>query len=106
MLELIKVTKGTSMLRLSRIAILIVMTASPLAARDIYVDNLAGDDLLSGATPAPAVAGDGPVQTIARAMRMAQPHDRVVLANTGTPYRETVSLSGRHGGSRLEPFVL
>lgn len=94
------------MLRLSPIFILIFMTASSLRARDIYVDNLAGDDLFTGTTPAPPSALDGPVQTIARALRSAQPHDRIVLANTGKPYRETVSLSGRHGGSRLEPFVL
>lgn len=94
------------MRRLNSLLLVIGLTASPLLARDIYVDNLAGDDLFSGATPAPPSGLDGPVQTIARALRMARAHDRIVLANTGQPYRETVSLSGWHSGSRLEPFVL
>jgi hypothetical protein len=77
-----------------------------LSARDIYVDNVAGDDLFTGVLAATGTP-EGPVRTIARALELAQARDRVVLANTGVPYRETVSLSGgRHSGSPLEPFIL
>ncbi len=82
------------------------LLTTPLSARDVYVDNVAGDDLFNGSVPTTSGL-DGPVRTIARALRMAEPHDRIVLANTGVLYKETVSLSGgRHSGSRLEPFVL
>jgi hypothetical protein len=82
------------------------LTAATLAARDVYVDNVAGEDLFLGRT-AKSEGFDGPVRTIARALKLAAPHDRIVLANTGVPYRESVSLSGgRHSGSRLEPFLL
>ena len=83
-----------------------LMVSSPLAARDIYVDNVGGDDLLSGRV-ATLEGWDGPVRTIGRALRLAEAHDRIVVANTATPYREMVSLSGgRHSGSPTVPFVL
>lgn len=92
-------------MRLGLVCLACLMMPSLLAARDIYVDNVGGDDLFNGSV-AELVGLDGPVRTIARAMRLAEPHDRVVLANTGKPYRESVSLSGRHSGSPLVPFVL
>ncbi len=82
-----------------------VSLAAPAAGRDIYVDNVGGDDLFSGHV-AKLESVEGPVRTIGRALRLAEPFDRIVLANTGTPYRESVSLSGRHSGSRITPFVL
>jgi hypothetical protein len=87
------------------VCLAILIVPSLTEARDIYVDNVGGDDLFNGSTAEP-VGVDGPVRTIARALRLAEPHDRVVLANTGTPYRESVSLSGRHSGSPAVPFVL
>src|SRR5687768_9027411 len=99
----VRFCRRTSM-RCGLVCLACLMTP-PLAARDIYVDNVGGDDLFNGAVATEA-GWEGPVRTIARAMQLAGPHDRVVLANTGKSYRETVSLSGRHSGSPLEPFTL
>ena len=53
-------------------------------------------------------AGDaGPVKSIAKALRLVQPGDRVALADAGQPYRESISLTGsRHSGSLAQPLVI
>ena len=81
--------------------------ASPLSGRTIYVDNVAGDDAFSGVESSPAAGSAGPVRSINKALRLARKGDRVVVANTGVAYRETVSLSGGdHSGRPLEWFVI
>jgi hypothetical protein len=80
---------------------------SPTAARDIFVDNGAGDDILDGTLPTTTSPGIGPFHTITRALRVAGPGDRIILANTGEPYRESVSLVGsRHSGNAVRPFTI
>jgi hypothetical protein len=64
--------------------------ASPFPAigtGNIHVDPIKGDDTRDGVT--------GPVRTIARAIRLAQPGDTVHL--TPATYFESVDLSGKHG---------
>jgi hypothetical protein len=79
----------------------------PAAARDIYVNNQAGDDRFSGDRPDSSAGSEGPVQSIAKATRLATPGDRIVLAATDTPYRESVSLVGlRHSASSLAPLTI
>lgn len=76
-------------------------------ARDIYVDNVAGDDRFSGAAPATQGARIGPCRTIAHALELATQGDRIVLAATGVPYRESITLqAGRHSGFRDRPFEI
>jgi hypothetical protein len=83
-----------------------VLTASRGHAREIFVDNIAGDDRLQGLEPN-TVGPDGPLRSITRALQLAQPRDRIVLANTGVPYRESVSLvGGDHSGVPHEWFIL
>ncbi len=79
----------------------------PIAiGRDWYVDNVAGDDLWNGTEAAPG-APLGPTQTIAKALRMAGAGDRIVLANSGRPYQESISLVGnRHSGRVDRPFII
>lgn len=94
------------MSRLPVIALLVFAAASLAAARDIYVNNVAGDDFLEGERPMPHPAG-GPVRTIGRALELVLPGDRIVLANTGEPYREAVCLSDTlHHGDPLRPLVI
>jgi hypothetical protein len=86
--------------------LLVLLTATQVAARDIFVDNVAGDDHSRGLQSA-TIGSDGPVRTIARALALALPRDRIMLANTGQPYRESISLvGGDHSGVPYEPFVL
>lgn len=87
--------------------LVLCLPAVPAAARDIHVSNVAGDDRATGRAPQPNADLTGPVRTIAKALRLAERGDRIVLANTGEPYRESVSLVGsRHSGSSWQPFVL
>lgn len=80
--------------------------AGPAASRDIYVNNQLGDDHKGGTVQTPQ-GQLGPCRTIAKALRIAKASDRIVLANTGIPYRESITLQGaRHSGSDRFPFVL
>lgn len=80
---------------------------SAALARDIFVDNVAGDDLLDGTLPTNTSPGIGPLHTITKALRAAGPGDRIILANSGAPYRESVSLVGsRHSGNPVRPFTI
>ncbi|HEX5105427.1 MAG TPA: right-handed parallel beta-helix repeat-containing protein [Pirellulaceae bacterium] len=92
----------------SLLALLLVLTAATAApARDIYVDNLNGDDRRHGETPVSQGAAGGPCRSIAKALRVAKPGDRIIVANTGQPYRECVSIQGgRHSGSGDYPFEI
>lgn len=78
------------------------------AARDIFVDNVGGDDKNIGMHAQSQGDTGTPVRTIAKALRLARAGDRVILANSDQPYRECVALVGtRHSGAAsLMPFIL
>ena len=69
--------------------------------------NAAGNDRYDGQSAQQSGERLGPVRTIRRALRLATASDRIVLANTGVPYRESITLFGRNN-SGLEnfPFIL
>jgi hypothetical protein len=94
-------------MRTALFAVALVLTVvAPAAARDIFVDNVAGDDLFEGDSPRP-IGGSGPCRTISRALRAAEKGDRVIIANTGQPYFECVTLTGgRNSGYPGRPFVM
>src|SRR6266446_3430618 len=84
-----------------------VLASREAAGRDLFVNNLAGDDLLDGGTPQSMGAGRGPVQTLRQALWLANAGDHISLTNTGTPYRESVTLFGdKHSGVSTRPFVI
>lgn len=65
--------------------------AIPAAGRDLVVNNATGK----------------PFPTIREALCAAGPGDRIVLVNTGQPYRECITLAGsRVSGSDAGPLVL
>lgn len=87
--------------------LLAVLCVSTAAARDIFVNNLDGDDAFTGGVVTSMPDLSGPVRTIARALELASSGDRIVLVNTGQPYRESVSLVGsRHSGYSFQPFTI
>jgi len=91
----------------SSIVILLAVLARPAVGRDLYVNNQSGDDGATGHQPRVMPDRTGPVKTIVKALRLAQNGDRVVLAATGQPYRESVSFVGsRNGGTPSQRFVL
>lgn len=76
-------------------------------ARDLHVDNVMGDDRNDGS--APEVLGErvGPFRTITRALSAVRKGDRVILANKGEAYRESITLQGgRSSGLHMAPFEL
>ncbi|MCA9121641.1 MAG: right-handed parallel beta-helix repeat-containing protein [Planctomycetaceae bacterium] len=77
------------------------------AGRDIYVDNIAGDDRRDGSTIRTSGRAGGPVRSLRRALELAQGSDRIVLSDTGEPYRESVTLqAGKHTGIAARPFEI
>ena len=84
-----------------------LLCCAQMSAREIYVNNMAGDDLFAGSLPGGPAGIDGPVRTIAKATRIASPGDRIILAATAQPYRESISLVGlKHSASAAEPLVI
>jgi hypothetical protein len=81
--------------------------AASAPARNIFVNNLTGDDRRGGEQPVSQGEAGGPCRSIAKALRIAQASDRIIVANTGEPYRESLSVQGaRHSGSDAFPFVI
>lgn len=87
---------------------LLVVTGVTCSARGAtyYVNNLLGSDRATGLSAEPQ-AENGPVRTLSAALARAGRADRIVLANTGEPYREMISLMGPHqSGLKDHPFVI
>lgn len=96
---------------MSRRRILLVigclLITSPVVARDLIVDNLRGSDSQNDRGLIAGPATYGPYRSINRALAGAQTGDRIVLTNTGEPYRESISLNGlRHSGYPGAPFEI
>lgn len=80
---------------------------APLVARDILVSNTAGDDRNTGHEWRNTNDHAGPVRSLKKALMLARLSDRVILANTGQPYRESISLVGSaHSGTPHAPFIV
>jgi len=76
-----------------------VLLATHVVGRDIFVDNLGGDDRRNGRSKTSQGSASGPCRTIAKALRIAEAGDKISLVNTGEPYRESISVqAGRHSG--------
>lgn len=93
-------------LRLLTIALLGSLLGQVATARDLFVDNVRGDDRLAGRRP-DVTHDDGPMRTIGRALERAGAGDRIVVAATGVPYQESISLvGGRHSTDGFRPFII
>lgn len=89
------------------VALACLTPSTDAVARDIFVDNVAGDDARLGIRGRTSVEFSGPVRTIGRALQLARSGDQIILANNGVPYRESISLvGGDHSGYPDAPFVL
>ena len=94
-------------IRLLATALLLLVAAGIVDARDLVVDNVAGSDSQNDRGQVYGPITNGPYLTINRALRAAMPGDRIVLTNTGEPYRECVSLVGwKHSGMPGKPFEI
>jgi hypothetical protein len=80
---------------------------SPAMGREVFVNNVSGDDGFSGRQARDEAGPGGPVRTLAKALRLAGPGDTIVLAKTDAPYRESISLVGsRCSGTSQQPFAI
>lgn len=92
--------------QLSLLVVLLCL-ASPAAAVDRFVNNQIGHDRNDGRHPQQVGPRSGPVRTIGRALELVQKSDRIVIAETGEPYRECLSLSAaNHTGSPNRPLII
>jgi len=88
-------------------AVILSAVAVPCSATIFYVDNRQGSDGFDGRSPRPVSEQTGPTRTIARALKHAEFGDTIIIANTGVPYYEGVSLVGRsHSGFSNRPFTI
>lgn len=86
---------------------MLLLAAGTASAKEIYVDNLSGRDSDDGLVAVPRQGNTGPVRSLARATQLARFADTIILKNTGTPYYESLSLTGhRHSGSESFPFMI
>jgi hypothetical protein len=93
--------------RISIAFVLVFATNTLLLARDLVVDNLRGSDSQNDRGYLSTAATFGPYRSINRALAGAQAGDRILLTNTGQPYRECISLVGElHSGSPESPFEI
>lgn len=90
------------------VAFMALMLATPLAvAADLIVDNVRGSDSQNDRGLVPGKPSFGPYRSINRALISALPGDRVIIKNTGKPYRECISLVGtQHSGTAASPFEI
>lgn len=78
-----------------------------VAAENYYVSNLDGRDQNDGLAEKPLNALTGPVKTIRRGIELAGTGDTIVIANTGEPYYESITLVGnRVSGIGRLPFTI
>jgi hypothetical protein len=86
--------------------VLLLVDVQLTTAATVYVDNVGGDDLHDGTQPT-SLGGNGPVRTLAKALRICHSGDRILLADSGEPYRESISLSAaEHCGNAVSPFII
>jgi len=94
-------------MRFASIFLAMAILTAPAVGRDIFVNNMGGNDGYTGHQRLSTPDRSGPVQTIAKALRLAFPGDRIVLIKSGEPYRETITLTGsRHSGILDMPLTL
>jgi hypothetical protein len=87
--------------------LLLALISPSASARDLFVNNRTGDDASEGYDAHGQGSLTGPMRTIGAALAEARPGDRIVLANTGEAYRESITLFGsQHSGNRRNPFVI
>ena len=82
----------------------VVIQKSP-PTKDIYVDNILGSDKHDGLSPKPTGSNHGPVGTMAKAVSLLKTSDRLNIANTGKPYRDSIHLF-QQGGTPEKPAII
>lgn len=86
---------------------LLLLVTQSASARDIFVDNVGGDDRRDGSTERVSGRAGGAVRSLRRALELAEGSDRIILKDSGEPYQESVTLqAGKHTGIPTRPFTI
>ena len=95
------------MLRLCvTLTLVLSLMSSAVLAGEVYVDNQFGRDAFDG-TIETGRQGAGPVQSLQRAAELAGYCGTIILKNNGTPYYDSLSLTGeRNSGTSGSPFII
>jgi hypothetical protein len=80
--------------------------AGSARAVDYYVNNLGGNDRFDGRAEGAAGGRSGPWRTLERAMLVVGPGDRLHLAKTAQPYRESLQLGAKQSGQPGMPLTI
>lgn len=71
----------------------------------LFVNNRTGHDRNDGRVDQPIDVATGPVFSISRALALSKPSDSIVIANTGVPYYDALTLAGsRLSGAEFRPL--
>ncbi len=85
---------------------LVFAIATSASARDLYVDNLGGDDRNNGETLRAQGKSNGPTKTITKALRLAKSGDRIIImAHPDEPYRESIAVQGGSSSGKQDVAV-
>ena len=71
----------------------------------VYLDNVKGSDQFDGSSAIPGAEGVGPVASITHASHILKTCGRLIIANTGIPYRGTLLLMSK-GGTPEDPLIV
>ena len=89
------------------IMVAVLVSGSWVLAKDIHVNNTTGYDRNLGQSAGTVDGLAGPVKTIARAIELSEQGDRIILAPTGSPYRESICLFGKkQSGDEFNDFSI
>ena len=94
-------------LRYAFVLLLPYLLSHSALASDIFVNNVAGNDRFDGSAERAVSDRIGPTFSITKALRIAGFGDRIVVANTGKPYRESITLQGgNNSGDTYHNFII
>ncbi|PQO27589.1 hypothetical protein C5Y96_18855 [Blastopirellula marina] len=94
-------------MRFFAFALTLILLTSPARGDDIFVDNVRGDDRNRGNSSHFSEGENGPIASIAKALRISRKGDRIILTNTGVPYKESITLQGgNNSGWGFSPLTI
>lgn len=94
-------------MRFFAFALALILLSSTARGADIFVDNVRGDDRNRGNTSEFSEGANGPIASLTKALRIARKGDRIVVSNTGVPYRESITLQGgNNSGWEFSPLTI
>jgi hypothetical protein len=86
-------------------SVLRISSAAAEVGGTVYLNNVKGSDQFDGSSALVGADEVGPVASIAHACEILKPCGKLIIANTGLPYRGTLLLSAK-GGTPETPLIV